>query len=129
MFPNGMKSPHEVWMDDQMSRLEADKREKQWNGFLGSFRAPLWPYLISVVAWPVLVIVVLLADPSSRIFGPFLLLPGLLFVASLGQIVTISKRRQKAWLALIQTEAPELHARLISSGISVNRPGPSDGNM
>lgn len=124
-----MKSPHEVWMDDEMSRLEKEKREKQWNGFLGSVRAPLWPYLISVVAWPVLVIVVLLADPSSRIFGPFLLLPGLLFVASLGRIVTISKRRQKAWLALIQTEAPELHARLISSGISVNRPGPSDGNM
>ena len=124
-----MKSPHEVWMDDQMSRWEKEKREKQWNGFLGSFRAPLWPYLISVVAWPVLVIVVLLADPSSRIFGPFLLLPGLLFVASLGQIVTISKKRQKAWLALIQTEAPELHARLISSGISVNRSGPSDGNM
>ena len=116
-------------MDDQMSRLEKEKREKQWNGFLGSVRAPLWPYLISVVAWPVLVFVVLLADRSNSLFGPFLLLPGLLFVASLGQIVTISKKRQKAWLALIQTEAPELHARLISSGISLNRPGPSDANM
>lgn len=116
-------------MDDQMSRLETDKKEKQWNGFLGSFRAPLWPYLISVVAWPVLVIVVLLADNSNSIFGPFLLLPGLLFVASLGQIVAISKRRQKAWLALIQAEAPELHARLVSSGISVAGPKRDDGNV
>lgn len=124
-----MKSPHEVLMDDQMSRWEREKNEKQWNEFLGSFRAPLWPYLISVVAWPVLVFVVLLADRSNSIFGPFLLLPVLLFVASLGQIVTISKRRQKAWLALIQTEAPELHERLVSSGIGVNRSGPSEGYM
>lgn len=115
-----MKSPHEILVDDRMSRWDKEKKEKQWSDIIGSCLAPLWPYLISVVAWPVLVIVVMMADHSNSLFGPFLLLPGLLFVASLGQIVTISGKRQKAWLALIEAEAPELYDRIVSSGIGVS---------
>lgn len=124
-----MKSPHEVLMDDQMSRWDKEKKDKRWSEILADCRAPLWPYLISVVAWPVLVIVVLLVDRPSSIFGSFLLLPGLLFLASLGQIVTISGKRQMAWLALIHAEAPELHARLVSSGMGVARPKRDDGDV
>ena len=106
-----MKSPQEILLDDEIARRREDEREKRCAKALAARRAPIWPHIISIVAWPVLSVAVLLMDRSAKIQSVFIFAPAF-FAGSVVQLITVCKKRQKAWLILNEEEAPELYAKV-----------------
>ena len=106
-----MKAAQEILLDGEIARRAENEREKRWANALAARRAAIWPHIISIVVWPVLAVTVLLQDRTVK-FQPVFFLAPVFFFGAIGQLVAVCTKRQRAWLLLIEKEAPELYAKL-----------------
>ena len=106
-----MKSPHEVLLDDNITRLQREEKEERWVKALAACRTPVWPGLMGVIVWPALLVTILALEHTAKIRPPYYFAV-LFFMIAVGQLVAACKKRHKAWITLVEEGAPELYEKL-----------------
>ena len=112
-----MKSPYEILLDDKIARLRREEADKRWVKALAACRTPVWPSIMGVLLWPAFLVTIWAVEHTAKI-RPFYSFAVLFFVIAVGQLVVACKRRQKAWLTLVEEGAPDLYAKLKRENIA-----------
>ncbi len=108
-----MKTAHEILLENNLSRLNQVAAEKRHAELVAGATASIAAPAIVVVLWiSFLALIIITRTATDSIQA--LVVPGLLSLAAVGHLVFVVQRREQSLRKLIQAEAPDLHARLLT---------------
>lgn len=93
-----MKAAHEILLEEKASSLQRAAEEKEREAMLADCKASIWPGLIGVIAWPLLMALLLSVEMQGdrRPLPALVGLPLTMFFVSLGQLVAAYRKRERA---------------------------------
>lgn len=115
-----MKTAQEVLAENTLSRLHREAEEKRLAALVNRVRPPRGqvPFVAQLVAFAaVLVIFAVMGNQTGDYRGVYVV-SGVFFAAAVPARLWSLRRREKALLALIEAEAPDLFQRLKDKNIA-----------
>src|SRR4051812_18994634 len=107
-----MKTAHEVLADDALLRLRREEEEKRLATLVSRCRTPRgqMPFIAQLIlSAATIAIFVIVGNQTGDYRGVYV---GVFFAIVMLSYTWSVRRKQKAWLALIEAEAPDLFQRL-----------------
>jgi hypothetical protein len=109
-----MKTAYEILADDTIDRRQLEAKERAWAALVRDCRVPRgrMPFLAQMVMSVALIAVFAVTVRQTGDYRGLYLVSGAFLLIALPMHFWQLRKREKALLAMIEQEAPELHRRL-----------------